>query len=255
MAARRRPPTNRLQRTALALPLNRIRPLQDSDIRERTVRRSAIGHSALIWVVSAVLLILVSYQLYRGLALRKVGVPGIFEVEFGELAPSDAPADGPALADVLTEFVESAAREASACNGPDRDCGLKKLAAERTAARADTARRIACVLDNDVRTLEDSIPPGTGEDAVLGLTTGQLQKFLEVRNSAMQIRQISTQAPFLPILPEIDAVLKVLQDNFGPPEILSPERPPTIARTLEGKRSQLSSLRRATKALRDTVHC
>ncbi len=166
--------------------------------------------------------------------------------------PQSSGSDG---GNALDSFVESAAREASSCKGTDRECGLKKLAADRLAGRVQIARRIACNLDNDVRILEDSIPPGSGRDSVAGLTTGQLQKFLEVRNSAMQIRQVTTQAPFLPILPEVEAVSTVFQDNFGPPEIVSPDHPPTMAQTLEGKRNQFAALRGATKALRDRVRC
>jgi hypothetical protein len=36
------------------------------------------------WIVSALLLIiLVAYNLYSGLTVRRVGIPGIFELEFG----------------------------------------------------------------------------------------------------------------------------------------------------------------------------
>ena len=40
-------------------------------------------YKGLFWIVSALLLIvLVAYNLYSGLAVRKIGIPGIFELEF-----------------------------------------------------------------------------------------------------------------------------------------------------------------------------
>ena len=40
------------------------------------------------WIVSALLLIvLVAYNLYSGLTVRRVGIPGIFELEFGAKEP------------------------------------------------------------------------------------------------------------------------------------------------------------------------
>lgn len=38
----------------------------------------------LTWFVAAVLLGFVAYELYSGIALKKVGIPGVFEVEFAE---------------------------------------------------------------------------------------------------------------------------------------------------------------------------
>lgn len=36
------------------------------------------------WVVTVAFLILIAYQVYNGISLRKLGVPGILEVEFGD---------------------------------------------------------------------------------------------------------------------------------------------------------------------------
>lgn len=41
-------------------------------------------HSHQIWFVAIVLLALVAYELYSGLVFKKVGVPGIFEIEFAD---------------------------------------------------------------------------------------------------------------------------------------------------------------------------
>jgi hypothetical protein len=45
------------------------------------------GHSPLTWLVAAVLLSLVGYQVYSGLVLKKLGIPGLFVVEFARLWP------------------------------------------------------------------------------------------------------------------------------------------------------------------------
>jgi flagellar basal body-associated protein FliL len=43
-------------------------------------------YKGLLWIVIALLLIvLVAYNLYSGLTVRKIGIPGIFELEFGEV--------------------------------------------------------------------------------------------------------------------------------------------------------------------------
>jgi hypothetical protein len=41
-------------------------------------------HSPLQWVTVIVVLAIIGYQLYSGFALKKIGVPGLFEVEFAE---------------------------------------------------------------------------------------------------------------------------------------------------------------------------
>ncbi len=43
-----------------------------------------IHRTRLTWFVAVVLLALVVYQVYSGLALKKVGIPGVFEVEFAD---------------------------------------------------------------------------------------------------------------------------------------------------------------------------
>jgi len=48
------------------------------------------------WVVTVAFLILIAYQVYNGVHLRKLGIPGILEVEFG-----DPGAREDTLADIL----------------------------------------------------------------------------------------------------------------------------------------------------------
>lgn len=42
------------------------------------------SHNYFKWVVSLIFLILISYQVYSGIVLKKIGVPGVFEVEFSD---------------------------------------------------------------------------------------------------------------------------------------------------------------------------
>ncbi|MDL2122183.1 MAG: hypothetical protein LWX51_03665 [Deltaproteobacteria bacterium] len=43
-------------------------------------------YKGLLWIVSTLLLIvLVAFNLYSGLTVRKIGIPGIFVLEFGEV--------------------------------------------------------------------------------------------------------------------------------------------------------------------------
>lgn len=55
-------------------------------VKQKSVREDHRDHSLLKWIVSLILLFLVCYQVYSGIVLKKVGVPGLFEVEFADTA-------------------------------------------------------------------------------------------------------------------------------------------------------------------------
>ncbi len=49
-----------------------------------------------LWnIVALVLIVLVGYNLYSGVTVQKIGIPGIFEVEYAGTATPEAPGDGP----------------------------------------------------------------------------------------------------------------------------------------------------------------
>lgn len=50
--------------------------------------------SALTWLVAIFLLALVAYQVFSGFVLKKVGVPGLFEIEFAETVNGDSQTTG-----------------------------------------------------------------------------------------------------------------------------------------------------------------
>ena len=68
----------------------------------------------LMWLVVVVLLAFVSYQIFSGIYLKKVGVPGLFEIEFFAKKPSDererAKATIPYIKDAYSDEL-NAARE------------------------------------------------------------------------------------------------------------------------------------------------
>lgn len=61
----------------------------------------AKGGSGLIGWVALIVLAFVGYQLYLGLTFKKVGVPGLFEMEFNPPAPAPA---APAEIDVSRDY-------------------------------------------------------------------------------------------------------------------------------------------------------
>ena len=73
-------------------------------------------YKGIFWLVSTLLLIvLVAYNLYSGLTVKRIGIPGIFELEFGQLETQLLPDVPPKPPDVppneISGIIEELKRE------------------------------------------------------------------------------------------------------------------------------------------------
>lgn len=60
-------------------------------LAKKNSRKKEKGRSVLLWIIVIVMLSVAGYQMYSGAYLKKIGIPGIFELEFGERAPQPVP--------------------------------------------------------------------------------------------------------------------------------------------------------------------
>ena len=91
------PPNNKLGRYGASMSVILTRGIQNQEslarilMTEKQNPRNSNARPSATWVV-LILLALVGYQVYSGVALKKVGVPGVFEIDFADRPAPPIPA-------------------------------------------------------------------------------------------------------------------------------------------------------------------
>lgn len=107
-------------------------------------------YKGIFWLVSTLLLIvLVAYNLYSGLTVKRIGIPGIFELEFGQQETHLPPEVPP---NEISGIIEELKRELEK-NENDQMRARQEL--ERIRPLLDTDRDAWLALENQEKWLEE----------------------------------------------------------------------------------------------------
>jgi len=113
-------------------------------------------YKGIFWLVSTLLLIvLVAYNLYSGLTVKRIGIPGIFELEFGQLETQLLPDVPPKPPDVspneISGIIEELKRE---LEKNENDQIRARQGIERIRPLLETDRDAWLALENQEKWLE-----------------------------------------------------------------------------------------------------
>lgn len=112
-------------------------------------------YKGLFWIVSSLLLIvLIAYNLYSGLTVRKIGIPGIFELEFGKVGSDEDKVRLPpkVLPDKIARRIEELQRELEI---NENDQMRASLEIERLRPMLETDRDARQAIEHQERWLEE----------------------------------------------------------------------------------------------------